>query len=90
MILLIVTKHGTFLAPALDESVLDLIVPIVGSVISSVTIAGMTYTFIDDMPQDIKDDAVLLQEHIMKTKADLSGTSNKLEGCIAAELVVLT
>ena len=85
MILLIVTKLRTFLALALAESVLDFIVPIVGYVISSVTSAGMTYTFIDDMLQDIKD-AVLLHEHIMKTNANLSGTPNKLEDCIAAEL----
>ena len=89
MTLLIVTKLGTFLALALAESVLDLIVPIVGSVISSVTTAGMTYTFIDDMLQDIKDDAVLLHEHIMKTNANLSETPNKLDDCIAVELLVL-
>ena len=86
MILLIVTKLRTFLALALAESVLDFIVPIVGYVISSVTTAGMTYTFLDDMLQDIKDDAVLLHEHIMKTNANLSGTPNKLEDSIAAEL----
>ena len=89
MILFLGTKLGTFLALALAESVLDLIVPIVGSVISSVTTAGMTYTFLDDMLQDIKDDAVLLHEHIMKTNANLSETPNKLDDCIAVELLVL-
>ena len=64
MTLLIVTKLGTFLALALAESVLDLIVSIVGYVISSVTTAGMTYTFLDDMLQDIKHDAMLIHEHI--------------------------
>jgi hypothetical protein len=47
-----------------------LIVLIVGSVISSATTAGVTYTFLDDILQDIKDDAVLLHEHVMKTNAD--------------------
>jgi uncharacterized protein (DUF697 family) len=42
----------------LAQSFLDLIVPIVGSVISSVSTTGMTYTFLDDMLQEIKDDAV--------------------------------
>lgn len=85
MILLIVTKLRTFLALALAESVLDFIVPIAGYVISSVTTARMTYSFLDDMLQDIKDDVMLLHEHIMKTNANLSGTPNKLEDCIAAE-----
>jgi uncharacterized protein (DUF697 family) len=89
MILFLSTKLGTFLALALAESVLDLIVSIVGYVISSVTTAGMTYTFLDDMLQDIKDDAMLLHEHIMKINANLSGTPNKLEDCIAAEPLVL-
>jgi uncharacterized protein (DUF697 family) len=81
MILFIVTKLGTFLVLALaeSESVLDLIVPIVGFVISSVTTAGMTYTFLGDMLQDIQDDAVLLHEHVMKTNADQRMSKRKTE-----------
>ena len=30
----------------------------------------MTYKFLDDILQDIKDDAALLHEHVMKTNAD--------------------
>ena len=36
----------------------------------SAATAARTYTFLDDMLQDIKHDAVLLQEHINKTNAD--------------------
>ena len=81
MILFIVTKLGTFLVLALaeSESVLDLIVPIVGFVISSVTTAGMTYTFLGDMLQDIQDDAVLLHEYVMKTNADQRMSKRKTE-----------
>jgi uncharacterized protein (DUF697 family) len=72
MILFVAAKLGTFLGLALAQSFLDMIVPIVGSVICSVSAAGMTYKFLDDMLQEIKDDAVLLHEHIMKTNANLS------------------
>jgi uncharacterized protein (DUF697 family) len=54
----------------LARSFLDLIVPMVGSVISSATTAGVTYKFLDDILQDIKDDAVLLHQHVMKINAD--------------------
>ena len=47
-----------------------LFLPLVGSVISSATVAAVIYKFLDDMLQDIKDDVVLLHEHIMKTNAN--------------------
>ena len=49
---------------------LRLFLPLVGSVISSATVASVIYKFLDDMLQDIKDDVVLLHEHIMKTNAN--------------------
>ena len=70
MILFVGTKIGIYAAMMFAQSFLDLIVPMVGSVISSATTAGVTYRFLDDILQDIKDDAVLLHEHAMKTNAD--------------------
>jgi len=70
MVLFVVTKLGTFTALLLATSLLDLILPLVGSVISSATTARVTYRFLDNMLQDIKDDAVLLHEHVMKINAD--------------------
>ena len=70
MIPFVGAKLGTNTALVFAQSFLDVILPLVGSVISSATSAGVTYIFLDDMLQDIKDDEVLLYEHIMKTIAD--------------------
>jgi uncharacterized protein (DUF697 family) len=70
IILFVGTEIGIYAAMVLAQSFLDLIVPMVGSVISSATTAGVTYKFLDDILQDIKDDAALLHEHVMKTNAD--------------------
>ena len=60
-------KYGTLMAA---ESVLEMFLPFVGSIISSVTAAAVTYKYLDRTLQDAKDDAMLIYEHIMKTKAD--------------------
>ena len=66
----VATKIGTYEPLLLVGSSLNLMLPLVESVISSVTTAGVTKRFLDDMLQDIKHDAVLIYEHIMKTNAD--------------------
>ena len=70
MVLVVVTKIGAFTALLLASSVLDLILPLVGSVISSVTTATITYRFLESTLQDIKYDALLIYEHIVNTNAD--------------------
>jgi len=70
MVLFVVTKLGTFTALLLATSFLDPILPLFGSVVSSATAAVVTYRFLDKILQDIKDDAVLIYEHVMKTNAD--------------------
>ena len=70
IILFVGTQIGIYAAMVFAQSFLDLIVLIVGSVISSATNAGVTYKFLDDILQDIKDDAALLHEHVMITNAD--------------------
>ena len=60
------TKIATYATVLFVQSFIDLFLPIVGSVISSVTAASYTYKFLVDILQDIKDDAVLIYEHIMK------------------------
>jgi hypothetical protein len=81
-ILFVVTKIVTFTALLFATSFLYLILPLIGSVISSVTTARVTYRFLDDMPQNIKDDAVLIYEHIMKKEEK---TSNYLH-CITQKI----
>ena len=49
---------------------LSWIIPMDGSILSSAITDVVTYKFRHNMLQDIKDDAVLLHEHIMKTNAD--------------------
>ena len=70
MILFVGAKVATYTGLLLATSALDLIVPLVGSVISSAATATMTYRFLDNMLQDIKHDAGLIYEHIMTTNAD--------------------
>ena len=52
------------------QSWINVILPIVGSVISSATTAIVAYIFLDGMLQDLKDDALLIYGHINKTNAD--------------------
>lgn len=66
----VVAKLGIYAALVSADSFLDLILPLVGSVISSTTAARVVYKFLNDMLQDIKDDAELIYEHIVKTNAD--------------------
>ena len=70
MILFVGTKIGIYAAMMYAQSFLDCIVSISGSVISSAATAAVTYIFLDNMLQDIKDDAVLLHEHVMNINAD--------------------
>ena len=70
MILFVGTKIGIYAAMMYAQSFLDFIVSISGSVISSAATAAVTYIFRDNMLQDIKDDAVLLHEHVMNINAD--------------------
>jgi uncharacterized protein (DUF697 family) len=70
MILFVGTKIGIYAAMMYAQSFLDCIVSISGSVISSAATAAVTYIFLDNMLQVIKDDAVLLHEHVMNINAD--------------------
>lgn len=46
------------------QSVLDVFLPIVGSVISSATTAGLVYKFLNGYLDDLRDDAILVYDHI--------------------------
>jgi uncharacterized protein (DUF697 family) len=70
MVVFVVTKIGTYATLLFVQSFFDLILPLIGSVISSATAARLTYRFLCDVLQDIYHDAVLIYEHIMKTNAD--------------------
>ena len=70
MIFFVGAKLGTYATLLLVTSFLDLIFPLVRSIISSATAAGMTYIFLDNILQEIKDDAVLIYELTMTTNAD--------------------
>ena len=66
---MLVAKIGTFTAWLLASSVLDVILTLVGSIISSVTTATVTYRFLESTLQDIKYDALLIYEHIVNNNA---------------------
>jgi hypothetical protein len=70
MIPFVTEKLDTNMILVKNTPILNLFRPLVGSVISSATVASVIYKFLDDMLQDIKDDVVLLHEHIMKTNAN--------------------
>ena len=70
MTVFVVTKIGTYAKLLFVQSFFDLILPLIGSVISSATAARVTYRFLDDMLQDIYHDTVLIYDHVMKTNAD--------------------
>ena len=66
----VVDKIRSHFSIIVAQSSLDVIIPIVGSVISSVSAAVVTYTILNDILQQIYHDAVVIYEHIMKTNAD--------------------
>jgi GTP-binding protein EngB required for normal cell division len=70
MIPFVTAKLDTNMILVKNTPILNLFLPLVGSVISSATVASVIYKFLHDMLQDIKDDVVLLHEHIMKTNAN--------------------
>jgi GTP-binding protein EngB required for normal cell division len=71
MIPFIPFKLGTYATLLISQSWLDLILPLVGSVVSPATAAWATYTFLDDMLQDLKHDAMLIHgHHVLEASAD--------------------
>jgi hypothetical protein len=71
MIPFIIFKLGTYATVSIAQSWLDLILPLVGSVVSAATASWVTYTFLDDMLQDLKHDAMLIHgHHVMEASAD--------------------
>jgi uncharacterized protein (DUF697 family) len=53
-----VTKIGTYATLLFVQSFFDLILPLIGSVISSATAARLTYRFLCDVLQDIYSDTL--------------------------------
>jgi len=71
MIPFIIAKLGTYTYLFMSQSLLNLIIPFFGSVASAATAAWATYTFLDDMLQDLKHDAMLIHgQHVMEDSAD--------------------
>ena len=71
MIPFIMFKLGTHATVLMAQSWLDLILPLVGSVVSAATASWVSYTFLDDMLQDLKHDAMLIHgHHVMEASAD--------------------
>ena len=64
MLHFITSKVGTFGKLIISKYLLKLIIPFFGSAISAANKAWTIYTFLDDMLQDIKHDAMLIHEHI--------------------------
>ena len=71
MIPFIIPKLGTYATVILAQSWIDLILPLVGSIVSAATAAWVAYTFLDEMLQDLKHDAMLIHgHHVMEASAD--------------------
>jgi GTP-binding protein EngB required for normal cell division len=71
MIPFIIFKLGTYVTVLIAQSWLDLILPLVGSIVSAATASWVTYTFLDDMLEDLKHDAMLIHgHHVMEASAD--------------------
>ena len=70
MAVFVVTKIETYATLVFVQSFFDLILSLIGSVLSSATAARLTYRFLCDVLQDIYHDAVVIYEHIMKTNED--------------------
>ena len=70
MIPFIIVKLGTYATVLIAQSWLDLILPLVGSIVSAATASWVTYTFLDDMLEDLKHDAMLIHgHHVMEASA---------------------
>ena len=63
MLPFITAKLKTYGRLLISQSLLKLIIPFFGSVISAANNAWTIYTFLDEMLQDIKHDAMLIHEH---------------------------
>ena len=64
------SQMETYVPGGFPNPFLSLLLPIVGSVISSVKTARVTHRFLESALQDIKDDAVLIYGHINKSNAE--------------------
>jgi hypothetical protein len=63
MLPFITSKVNTLGRLIISKYLLKLIIPFFGSAISAANDAWTIYTFLDDMLQDIKHDAMLIHEH---------------------------
>jgi GTP-binding protein EngB required for normal cell division len=70
MIPFIISKLGYYATVAVTQSWLEIMLPLVGSIVSAATASWATYTFLDDMLQDLKHDAMLIHgHHVMEASA---------------------
>lgn len=67
----VVGKLGLFATIMVAENILDLFVPVCGSIISGATSAAITYKFLHDILKDIRHDAIMVYDHIKEQNSDI-------------------
>lgn len=67
----VVAKLGFFATIMVAENILDIFVPVIGSIISGATSAAITYRFLDGILKDIRHDAIIVYNHIKEQKSDI-------------------
>ncbi|CAC5387734.1 unnamed protein product [Mytilus coruscus] len=67
----VIFRLGIFATVMAAENVLDLLLPLVGSLISGVTTAAIAYKFLNGVLDDIRDDAIDVYRHIVKQQSNI-------------------
>lgn len=67
----VVNKLGVYIGVMVAENFLDLLLPFVGSVISGVTSAAITYKFLKNILEDLRHDAFIVYRHIVQKQSSI-------------------
>lgn len=67
----ILSRIGFYATVMTIENVLDVIFPIVGSLISGATSAFVTYRFLNSFLDDIRDDAIAIHRHMVEQQSNI-------------------
>lgn len=65
----VVNKLGVYIGVMVAENFLDLLLPFVGSLISGVTSAAITFKFLKNILDDLRHDAFIVYRHILQKQA---------------------
>lgn len=71
MAVFVISRLGFYATIMIAENVLDIFLPFVGSLISAATSGAITYTFLKSILKDIKGDAIVVHQHIVKQQSSI-------------------